>query len=341
VDGIGITASLSSDQSNGLGISVTAPVLTVSWVGWSIAEQREVCNISRHFVSFIVAESTETSVRPERIETFRARYLRRELARLREQAGLSMEDVAEQTDISKSKLSRIENGKIGVSPSDLRLLLDAYGVTDEASREMLLTFARHARRRGWWYRYADVVSGPYVAMEAEVTELRSYDTQLVPGLFQTEDYYRAVRQARRPNVQTEVIARWWQARSSRQKRLLDADFRIWAVLDESVIRRPVGGPAVTKAQLDRLVEISRQPNVTLQVMPLSAGAHAAMGLSFTILDFPPTDLSIIYLEHLEGDLYLDDDDVTNRYSLVYNHLMAKAMDPDDSAAMIAKAAKTL
>jgi transcriptional regulator with XRE-family HTH domain len=131
-------------------------------------------------------------MRVERIETFRARYLRRELARLREQAELSMEDVAKQTDISKPKLSRIETDKIGVSPSDLRLLLDAYEVTDDLAREMLLTFARHARRRGWWYRYADVVSGPYVAMEAEVTELRSYDTQIVPGLFQTEDYHRAV-----------------------------------------------------------------------------------------------------------------------------------------------------
>ena len=277
-------------------------------------------------------------MRPERIETFRARYLRRELARLREQAGLSMEDVAERTDISKPKLSRIETGKIGVSPSDLRLLLDAYDVTDDASREMLLTFARHARRRGWWYRYADVVSGPYVAMEAEVTELRSYDTQIVPGLFQTEDYHRAVSQGRRPYVESEEIARWWEARSSRQERLLDPDFRIWAVLDEAVIRRPVGGPAVTRGQLDRLVEISELPNVTLQVLPISAGAHAAMGLSFTLLDFPPASLSIVYLEHLEGDLYLDDDDVTSRYSLVFNHLIAKAIDPDDSTAMIAKVA---
>src|SRR5918999_4593648 len=150
-----ITASLSSQQCDGLDdLSVTLVVLTVTL---AMVEHYRVARSVQHFSalrSIVVVDRRRVSVRPERIETFRARYLRRELARLREQAGLSMEDVAERTDISKPKLSRIETGKIGVSPSDLRLLLDAYDVTDDASREMLLTFARHARRRGWWYRYA-------------------------------------------------------------------------------------------------------------------------------------------------------------------------------------------
>jgi transcriptional regulator with XRE-family HTH domain len=274
-----------------------------------------------------------------RIETFRARQLRRELLRLREAAGLSMEDIAVRLDWSKAKISRIETGKNRVAPSDVRLLLEEYGVADERGRHALMELAREARKKGWWHNYPDVIASPYVGFEAEASAIRTYQTQLVPGLLQTEDYVRALLRAVRPSVPAGEIDRRVAARMDRQKLLDRKDApHLWAILDETILRRPIGGADVMRGQLARLSEVASRPNVTLQVLAFGAGSHAAMSVPFAILDFDgPTSVSAVYLEHLTGELFLDDEPDIARYTLAFDYLRAKAIDPEGVHEMIARA----
>jgi transcriptional regulator with XRE-family HTH domain len=278
-----------------------------------------------------------------RIETFRARQLRRELLRLREVAGLSMEDIAARLDWSKAKISRIETGRNRVAPSDVRLLLDEYGVTDERGRHALMELAREARKQGWWHNYPDIIASPYVGFEAEASTIRTYQTQLVPGLLQTEDYVRALVLSLRPSISVSEADRRVAARMARQELLTGEDSpRLWVILDETVLRRPIGGAEVMRGQLARLSEATSLPNVTLQVLPFGAGSHAAMGVPFTILDFDgPSAVRTVYLEHLTAELYLDDEPDIARYALVFDYLRAKAIDPEDVHEMIVRAAEEL
>jgi transcriptional regulator with XRE-family HTH domain len=274
-----------------------------------------------------------------RIETFRGRQLRMELLRLRESARFSTDDVAGQLDWSKAKVSRIETGRNRVSPSDVRLLLDVYGVTDEPERQALIELARQARKQGWWHNYPDVIASPYVGFEAEATTLRAYQTHLVPGLLQTEDYLRALLRSVRPAVPATETDRRVAARMARQELLNQPDApHLWVILDETVLRRPVGGAKVMRGQLAHLAEASELPNVTLQVIPFHAGSLAAMSVPFVILDFSGlAAASVIYLEHLTGELYLDGEPDIARYTLVFDYLRAKAIDPEDARSLIAHA----
>lgn len=278
-----------------------------------------------------------------RMETFRGRQLRKELLRLREAAGLTMEDVAQRLDWSKAKISRIETGRTRVTPSDVRLLVEEYGVTDEQERQALMDLARKARKQGWWHNYSDVIASPYVGFEAEASGVRTYQSQLVPGLLQTEGYVRALLSSVRPALPRHEIDRRVEARVARQERLGEQDApHLWAILDEAVFHRLVGGPDVMAGQLDRLREAARLPNVTLQVLPFSAGSHPAMGVPFVILDFDgPTPVSAIYLEHLTGELYLDEATDLSRYGLVFDYLRAKATDPEEVVPMIDAVASRL
>lgn len=273
-----------------------------------------------------------------RIETFRGRKLRRELMRLREEAGISMEDVASRLDWSKAKISRIETGRTRVTPSDVRLLLDEYGLTDGRERQMLMDLAREARKPGWWHNYPDVIASPYVGFEAEASRLRTYQTQLVPGLLQTSGYMRALLTSVRPALPQNEIDRRVEARATRQQRFREGEApHLWAILDETILRRPIGGREVMLEQLERLQEAARLPNVTLQILPFNAGSHAAMGVPFVILDFDgPNPVSAVYLEHLTGELFLEDEPDLSRYTLVFDYLRAKASDPEDVIPMIEK-----
>jgi transcriptional regulator with XRE-family HTH domain len=279
----------------------------------------------------------------ERIETFRGRQLRKELLRLREAAGLSMEEIGQRLDWSKAKISRIETGRNRVTPSDVRLLLDEYGITDEQERQVLMTLAREARKQGWWHNYTDVIASPYVGFEAEASALRIFQTQLVPGLFQTEEYVHALLRSARPALQPAEIDRRVAARMARQELLTRTDAPdIWVILDETVLRRLVGGPSAMRGQLDRLAEAAGLPNVTIQILPFGAGSHTAMGVPFIILDFdaPPT-VSAVYLEHLTGELFLDKEPDIARYTLAFDYLRAKAIDPEDVPSMITGIAEQL
>jgi transcriptional regulator with XRE-family HTH domain len=231
------------------------------------------------------------------------------LRRLREQAGMTTERAAASIRGSHSKISRMEHGRVGFKERDIVDLLALYGVGDGAEREALLGLAREANTPGWWQVYADILPNwvePYFGLEAAASFIREYELQFVPGLLQIEEYARAVIRLGNLPSEDEVIRRA-QARVSRQQILRREDPpKLWAVLDEGALRRIIGGREVMRAQLLHLIEMCDHPNVTLQILPFSAGAHRAMGGPFTILRYNEPDLrDVVYIEQLTSALYLD------------------------------------
>lgn len=272
--------------------------------------------------------------------TVRRRRLASELRRMRDLAQLTIDDVAEKLECSSSKISRIETGHVGVSPRDARDLLKLYGVESDRL-EALVQLAREARKKGWWHAYNEVFTGAFVGLEAETSSLRAYQALLVPGLLQTEDYMRAVIRAARPDATAGQIEKRVQARVARQRLLLDPDPpRYWAVIDEAVLCRPVGGAAVMFDQLNRLMERAVLPHVTIQVMPFSSGAHAGMEGPFLILGFPEqADPDVVYVDNTTAGIYLEEPAAILRYTLMFDHLRAAALGPDDTLTRISKAAE--
>ncbi len=284
-------------------------------------------------------------VRPS--PTVRRRRLRYELRRLRDEHGLTIEQVQEASggDIKAPSISRWENGERSVRPTDLRLLLDIYQVHGDR-REALLTLARQAKERGWWQSYASAIPdwfAVYVGLEAEAARISEYAAELVPGLLQTPEYYRAFLRAAPAAGSEEEIGRKIEVRTARQERLTGEDPpEYWAVLNEAVIRRAVGGTEAMRAQLHHIAERARLPHVSVQVLPFAAGAHPAMDGAFSILGFPEaTDPDVVYLENQAGSLYLEEEPEIDRYARMSSHLIAKALDPEESRRMIARLADDL
>jgi transcriptional regulator with XRE-family HTH domain len=280
--------------------------------------------------------------------TVRGRRLRYELRRLREQGGLTIEQVSERAsgDWTASAISRWETGDRRIRPADLRVLLDIYDVHGE-QREILLTLAREARTRGWWQSFSsDAVPEwfqVYLGLEAEAASVHEYAAELVPGLFQTPDYYRAFMRTAPAAGDEEAVERKIAVRTARQERLTaDAPPECWAVLNEAVIRRIVGGTRVMRAQLEHIADLADRPHISVQVLPYRAGAHQAMDGSFIILGFPEApDPDVVYLESQTGSLYLEKPPEVERYQTIFNRLVAKALDPDESRILIAEAAAGL
>lgn len=262
-----------------------------------------------------------------------------ELRRLREAAGLTLERVAEDLEVSDSKISRIETGRVAASPRDVRDMLDLYKITGE-QREELLEITRHARQKGWWHIYGGLPR-TLVGLEAAAVSIRTYETQLVPGLLQTAEYARAVIRALSSEVDPEQTERRVELRIARRALLTQEDPpALWAILDEAALRRPVGRPATMREQLDYLREAAMLPKVTLQVLPFSAGEHAGMTGAFTILGFSePTDPDVVYLEQTTSDLYLENIEDIQWYKQAFDHLRTEAMEPDDSVAFLGSLAK--
>jgi transcriptional regulator with XRE-family HTH domain len=271
--------------------------------------------------------------------TVRRRRLAAELRRLREQAQLTIEDVAEKLECSSSKISRIETGHVGVAPKDARDLLKLYGVPSD-ELEALVQLSKEARKKGWWHAYHEAFTGSFVGLEAETSSLRAYQALLVPGLLQSEDYMRAVIRAARPDATTAQVEKRVKARLARQRLLTDVNPpRYWAVIDEAVLCRSVGGGAVMHAQLNLLVARGVLPHVTLQVLPFSAGAHAGMEGPFLILGFPEqADPDVVYVDNTTSGIYLEEPADILRYTLMFDHLRAAALSPDDSLTRIADGA---
>jgi transcriptional regulator with XRE-family HTH domain len=276
--------------------------------------------------------------------TVRRRRLGSELRRLREAAGLTLEHAAEALECSVSKVSRMETARVLIRTRDVRDLLDLYGLPDGTERDALLTLARDARQQGWWHSaHSGAVPSwfeVYVELEADASAIGSYEPQFVPGLLQTADYSRAVF-AQGIGVSPEDVENSVALRLDRQRRLGAAGApALWFVVDEAVLRRPVGGVGVMRGQLDRLLASADLPHVTLQVLPFSAGAYAGMGPAFAMLTFPdPADPTVVYVEQLFSGLYLEKAEEIERYTLALNHLQAAALGPEDSIALVATVAK--
>ncbi len=283
---------------------------------------------------------------PSSSPTVRRRRLATELHRLRQASKLTIEQVAETLEWSPGKVSKIENARVSVMPRDVRRLLDIYGIAEGQEREMLLTLARESRERGWWQQYGEAVPewfATYVGLEAEASTISAYQAETVPGLLQTQRYAAALHRAALMNATEEEIERHVTVRMERQARLKQAEApALWVVLNEAVLRRTIGERAIMHGQLMKLAEVADAPNITLQVLPFSAGAHASMDSAFSIVSFdPPTDSEIVYFEHPTCSLYLEKPDEVAQYRLVYEHLRAASLSLDESRRLLARIAEDL
>ena len=277
--------------------------------------------------------------------TVRRKRLGIELRRLREQAELTCEDVGQRLECSGTRISRMETGRISVRPGDVRELLEVYGVTG-AEADSLVQLAREARRKGWWHTYARVLPHwfeAYIGLESEAVRLRDFQSLVMPGLLQTEDYARAVLRAAPHAGSSAEIDRQVALRMERQKILSqDVPPDIWVVLSESVLRVHVGGPAIMRAQLRQLADVAERPNITLQVLSFATVAHVHPVSPFTMLEFADSaDPAVVYLEHLTGSLFLENEDEVRRYRVIFDHLRAESLSTGQSADLIAQVAAGL
>jgi transcriptional regulator with XRE-family HTH domain len=277
-----------------------------------------------------------------RSPTVRRRELGALLRALRNQKGLTVEHAAERLMFSMSKLSRMETGHGAATPRDIRDLCDLYDVTDEAERDHLMALAREGKQTGWWQSYDLDYFATYVGLEAAATGIKYYQSAIVPGLMQTPDYARAMHEAGVPEFTPERIDELIEVRLTRQRLLVqDPPVRLKVVLDEAVLHRLVGGPAVMSAQLDRLIVLSNQPNVTMQVIPYSAGAHPAMDSTFNILEFAGPVPSVVYVEGLVGWIYVERPQDMRRYQQVFDHLCTIALSPKETIKLMTGVARNI
>jgi transcriptional regulator with XRE-family HTH domain len=269
--------------------------------------------------------------------TVRRRELGAMLRALRNERGLTVDQVAAELLCSPSKVSRMETGQRGATPRDIRDLCDLYGVTEADDRERLMTLAREGKQQGWWQSF-ELPHSTFVGLEQAAISMKIFHSAVVPGLLQTAGYTRALHQANMPPLDPEIIEKRVEERLTRQQQVLDQAEPplIEIVMDEAVLRRPVGGPAVISQQLGRITEAAARREVTIQILPFEVGAHPALESDFIILEFSGQAANTVYVEGLAGQIYLDRPQDVERYLQVFERLRRVADSPKDSAARIAK-----
>ena len=277
--------------------------------------------------------------------TARRLVLGSQLRRLREANGISREDAGYSIRGSGSKISRLELGRVGFKERDVADLLTLYKVTDETERASFLDLVRKSNEPGWWHRYSDLVPSwfqDYVGLEESASRIQTYELQFIPGLLQTECYARAIASQGRPESPDEEVDRRVRLRMHRQRLFQQPRApRLWAVIDESVLHRPIGGRDVLREQIEHLLEVTKLPTISLQVVPLEVGRSAAEG-AFTILRFAEPEIpDIVYLEHLCGALYLDKPDDVELYSKVSHRLAVDALTPEATRKRLSAALASL
>ena len=269
-----------------------------------------------------------------------------ELHRYREAAGISPEQAAYEIRASRSKISRMENGLVRFKERDVTDLLTLYGITDPQTRERLVTLARQANTPGWWSKYGDIMADwfeSYLGLEMAASVIRTFELQFVHGLFQTEDYARAVTLLGHTGSSPDDVDRRVSLRLKRQDLLTGPQPpQVWTVLDEGALRRPVGGRQVMRSQLSHLAEVAQLRHVTIQVVPFDRGGHAAAGGSFTVLRFSEPEVpDVVYIEQLTSALYLDKRDDVDHYMEVMNQLSTEALTPAESMRFITNLSREL
>ena len=269
-----------------------------------------------------------------------------QLRRLREARGITREVAGEAIRASHAKISRLELGRVGFKARDVADLLTLYGVTHQQERDAFLVLSARANEPGWWRQYGDVLSSwfeTYLGLEQASSVIRTYEVQFVPGLLQTEDCARAVIQLCPLHGSAEEIDRRIALRMARQDFLTQPgapDY--WAVIDEAVLRRPLGNRQARHTQVRHLIEMAQLPNITLQVLPFRAAGHPAAGGPFTILRFAEPDLpDIVYLEQLTSAVYLDKKRETDNYLVVMDSLCVEAESPADTTNFLKKFIKEI
>ncbi len=271
--------------------------------------------------------------------TVRRILLGYQLRQLRESKGISRADAAYKIRGSESKISRVELGRVGFKIRDVEDLLTFYGVEDPAVRASFLTLAREANEPGWWQKYGEslpVWFQSYVGMEEAATQLRVYETQFVPGLLQTEDYAREVITRGGKKKLDDTAKDRIATRMRRQERIRNnRNVKLWVIIDEPAVRRPVGGPEIMRAQLEHLHELSKAPNITLQIVPFHQGVFAAETGSFTILRYPEYDLpDVVYVEQLTGGIFQEKRSDVEQYTMTLEWLAVVAERPEQTRRLL-------
>ena len=257
------------------------------------------------------------------------------LRALRNEKGLTVEQVAERLLCSPSKVSRMETGQ-GATARDIRDLCDLYEVADPAERDRMMTLAREGKRPARWQRY-DLAYARYAELEEDALAICAFQSSAVHGLFHTADYARANHESSMPRLNPEQIDRQIEAKLARQSILTRADPPSFAVvLDEAALHRMVGGRRVMAAQLAKILDISALPNVTVQILPFALGAHPALESNFTILQLPDPAPGVVFAEGMIGSTYLDRPEDLKRYHDVFHELQSIALNPKDARDLIAK-----
>jgi transcriptional regulator with XRE-family HTH domain len=272
--------------------------------------------------------------------TVRKRRVAAELRRLRKESGLTREQVAERIGCAPVTITRIETGQSGARLGEVSLMLEVYGVTGE-EREAFLQVAKDARKRGWWHPFSSAIPSwfqIYVGLEEEASEILTYESELIPGLLQIDDYTRALLHADLRSRTEEEIEHRVALRLKRQERLTTDDApKVWAVLNEAVLRRQVGGPETMRKQLHHLAEMTHLNHVNIVVLPFTAGAHPSMDGACNILRFPePADPDVVYVQYKLGSVYLEDPADVETYVDLFDHLRSRALGPEESLALIAR-----
>jgi len=269
-----------------------------------------------------------------------------QLRRLRETSGVSRDDAGYHIRASGSKISRMELGRVSFKERDVTDLLEYYGITDPAEKEKLVQLTREANATPWYQKFQDVVPDwfhVFVGLEEAAQLIRVYEVQFVPGLLQTEEYARAIITQGAPGVDKDEVDRRVALRMGRQKLLTrDNPPRYWVIMDEAALRRPMGGRDVHVKQIERLIDLVGEPNITLQVMPFKYGGHAAEAGAFTIMRFPETDLpDVVYMEYLTGAHYIDKPEEVERYAAVMERLSVAGTSPDRTREILGQMLKEI
>ncbi|CAM5731558.1 helix-turn-helix domain-containing protein [Streptomyces hirsutus] len=274
--------------------------------------------------------------------TVRRRRLGQELRRLRELKGMTAEEVAERLLVSQSKISRLENGRRSISQRDVRDLCGVYEVADQRVVESLMQMAKDSRQQGWWHAFGDIPYSVYIGLETDAESLRVYEPQIITGLLQTGAYAEAIIRGGSPEASEQENDKRVEVRLRRQSRITaETDpLRLWVVLDEASLRRVVGNRQVMREQLEHVMELSQQPHITVQVLPFEVGAHSGINGQYSILEFADAaDSSVVYIEGVTSDLYLEKPHDVQKYTVMYEHLRAQSLNVEQSRQLVERVAK--
>ena len=279
-------------------------------------------------------------VAADRSPTLRRRELASQLRDLRKQSGRTVEDVARELLCSPPKISRIETGVRPASLRDVRDLCAIYGV-DDSLRDRLMGLAREAKQQGWWNKYEDIAIDRLIGLEIEAAQVSSYESCVIPWMFQTKEYARAVIRGSLPRIDDHVLDERVAARITRQEIITrESPPHFWSLVDESSLRRRVGSNQIMRDQLKGMVDLAAIPNMTLQVVPFGLGAHPGLDNTFEFLEFQSGQPPVVYLENMAGGLYLESASDVDRYKEALMHLRAGALDPESSVSLIEQVRET-